>query len=825
MTRIERPVRALPTELPTSSAAPRPLTSAIVPDLAPSNPAGTVAVKSPYAPDPVREKKIDALLAKMSLDDKVMQLVMIPWDGNLTGPDPGHHDGSSIDQLRRGVGWVLNPNRTIDALTIRKVSAEQSRHGIPASISYDVIAGDYTQGPQLLGTACSGDPEMARLQGRVSAAEARARNIDLTFAPNVDWSPGTPAYGRAIESFGSAPFLLRQMATGNLKGFHDGKLATCAKHFAGYGQPHTLVDYGGAVLSKTLLDRTLRPFKEMVAAGTDCIMAAFNTINGIPAHAHKELFRVLRAWGFDGVVISDWTGIAELIHHGVAVDRKAAARLAIEAGVDVDMSSGIYRDHLAALVREGAVPESLVDASVRRVLRYKLRRGLFDEKLGNPNAGEELKKILGPEHRAAVRTVAERSLVLLKNDDFNGKPALPLEGAMRKVAVVGAIADNAVAYLGHWRGRAEINGPDNEGKPTNHDHIITTRKAFTQRFGSAVAYAQGNQVLKRGSEDMWNAVRRAADGSDVVVMVIGESAAMTGEAASVTNDAIRVQEHDIALAKELYESGHKVVVFNVSGRAKPGMQELAKYCHALVQGFQPGTEGGNAFLNLVTGKRADGSAVNFTGKLSVELPRESLDALSIHHERESTGRPSNVKNADPKYTYGPAIYDADGNQVIPSPLHTDHRAAFPFGFGLSYSKLSYSGLEAPAQVTKRQLWDNGYTFSVTLKNDSDRDAIEYAQAYLQRPFASQNQPESRLVASAIVPLKAGETKTVTMHIPDEEFEHFSEVDQRRVLEAGSVTLGVGASSDPASWQTQTIAITDESAGGRPWEVRAKTHTK
>ncbi len=803
-------------------------TSNVVPDLRPTNPAKSVKVDSPFAPDPVREKEIGKLLRAMTLQEKVMQLVMIPWDGNLTGPKPGEPpSGGSIGQLRQGAGWVLNPNTLLDARTIRKTSATETRLGIPTAIGFDVISGDYTLGPQLMGTACSFDPSLARLQGLISAREARARDLDLTFAPNVDVSKGLAPYGRAIESAGSAPFLIKQMGAANIRGFHDGKLATCAKHFAGYGQPRTGIDYGGASLSKAEYDRTLIPFKEAVANGTDTIMASFNTINGIASHENGDLFKVLRAWGFDGVVISDWTGIAELIRHGTARDRKHAAELAFKAGVDVDMSSGIYQEHLGELVKEGVVSERELDEAVRRVLRYKFRRGLFAEKLGNPNAEAEQKNILGAEHRAAVRTIAERSLVLLKNGDFGGKPALPLGVDLSRVAVVGAIADNPVAYLGHWRGRGEINGPGAEGKPTNHDHIATVKDAFEERFGKArVGYAQGNYVLERGDALMWTRAHAHALGSDAVVMVIGESAAMSGEGASITNDALPVQQHDIALAKSLHDAGHKVIVVNISGRPKPGMHALEPYCHALVQGFQPGTEAGNAIVNLLTGQRADGSLTNFSGKLSVELPREALDSFSVHHERETTGRPADVENADGKYTWGPAFYDRDGNQVTypkPHPLHVQHKPAFPFGFGLSYSPVSYTGLVAPAKVSRRELWDKGCTLQITVRNDGERAKHEAVQAYMQLLNASENQPEKRLVGTVVVALEPGEQKQVSITIPAEEFEFASERAQgARVLEPGKALIGVGASSDPKSWQTATVEVVAERHFGKPHDIQARS---
>jgi beta-glucosidase len=475
-------------------------------------------------------------------------------------------------------------------------------------------------------------------------------------------------------------------------------------------------------------------------------------------------------------------------------------------------------------VQEGVIDTRALDEAVRRVLRYKFRRGLFAEKLGNPNAEAEQKHILGAEHRAAVRTIAERSMVLLKNDDFGGKPALPMGTDLGKVAVVGAIADNPVAYLGHWRGRGEINGPGAEGKPTNHDHISTVKDAFEERFGKQrVGYAQGNYVLEQGDALMWTKAHAHALGSDAVVMVIGESAAMSGEGASVTNDALPVQKHDIELAKSLYAAGHKVIVVNISGRPKPGMHELEPYCHALVQGFQPGTEAGNAIVNLLTGSRPDGALVNFSGKLSVELPREAVDMLSVHHERETTGRPGNAPNADGKYTWGPAFYDRDGNQVFGSKLHADHPPAFPFGFGLSYSPVSYSGLSAPAKVSPRELWSNGCTVQVTVRNDGKRAKHEAVQAYMQLLNASENQPEKRLVGSVIVALEPGEEKQVSITIPAEEFEFASERAQgARVLEPGTALIGVGASSDPKSWMTATVEVVASRHFGRPHEIQSRS---
>ncbi len=377
--------------------------------------------------DPIGAK-VEALLSRMSLEDKVMQMVQPAWGGAITGPTRGD-DAGTAELVRRGIGSLLNVGNSSDVERLQKIATESSPLGIPLLIAHDVIYGDRTIGPVPLAMAGSFDPQVARQVARVAAVEARARGVALTFAPMLDVT-SDPRWGRIVEGWGSSPHLAGVMGAANISGFHEGGLATTAKHFAGYGYSDGGIDYGAVHVSKARLENEiLPPFERAVIEGVDAVMPAFNSLNGVPCTADGDLLntKLRREWfGEDIITVSDYTAIMELIHHGVARDRKHAAELAALAGVDIDMESGIYAEHLADLVREGLVPERVVDDANRRILRLKHRLGLFERADVDPEL--EARVVLSPEHRSTMRVAAERSMVLLKNEPAvpGGAPLLPI---------------------------------------------------------------------------------------------------------------------------------------------------------------------------------------------------------------------------------------------------------------------------------------------------------------------------------------------------------------------------------------------------------------
>jgi beta-glucosidase len=757
--------------------------------------------------DPV-EAKIDALISKMTLEEKVEQMSQVGWIGNATGPEQVAFNGSREERVKKGLGSLLNVHDPKDVRRLQKIALEESRLKIPVLFGGDVITGDRTMGPQPTTLAASFDPEVVRSVCEVAGKEARARGTPWTFAPMLDVS-FDPRWGRIVEAFGGDPYLVAQMGVASIRGFHDGGAATTMKHFAGYGMADGGVDYGAVHVSRQrLFDEILPPFKAAVEAGVDAVMPAFNSLNGTPSHANKDLTKILRKdWRFDGVSISDWTGLHELIAHGVASDRAEAATLGAGATIDMDMASDVYAENLAKMVKAGAVSEKTVDAAVRRILRLKHKLGLFEQ--ASPELGAYEKMILSPEHLGVVRRAAERSIALLKNDSTsNGTPVLPIAASAKKIAVVGPIADSGLAHLGHWRGTS---------RP---EEVVTAYQGIKQRAGDGcqVVHERGSRVSKADEKLLASALEASKD-ADVIVAVIGEEGEMTGEAASRPDPSLpKAQE---ALIEALASTGKPVVAVVMSGRPLTGLGSVAGKVSALLYAGQPGTMGGAALANLLFGSDQDGNLVSPGAKLSQPLLAETGDIGSAHHMRHMVGRPADVAGADGKYTWGPAVFDDDGRLLPGHKKHVHHQPLFAFGEGLTYTTFSQGEVEVPAKVSRRKLQDEGLVVKMTVTNTGEREADQVVQVYARDVLASQVQPMKKLVAFERVTLKPKETKTVTLRIRAEDLAYYNEAKKKKVIEPGQFKLWIGTSAKDEDAKVATFEVLPESrSSGRSWEVRS-----
>lgn len=675
--------------------------------------------------------RVDKLLAQMTLEEKLGQLTQLVPDQPEFSP-----------ALAKGlVGSILNGGDAAQINEIQRAVMANSRLHIPLLIGHDVIHGYRTIFPIPLAIASSWDPQMAELSARIAAREARATGIRWTFAPMVDIARDA-RWGRIAEGAGEDPFLGSAMAAGYVRGFQGSSLSAndsllaCAKHYAAYGAAEGGRDYAAAEMSeRTLREVYLPPFRAAVDAGVASLMSAFDSLNGVPASANRHLLDEIlrREWKFKGFVVSDWNAVEELINHGVAATKQDAALQAITAGVDLDMWGNSYVT-LAAAVKDGRLPQAVVDRAVRRLLRAKFLAGLFDDPFTNPNAAATV--TLTPENRAAARRVAQRSIILLKNDGN----LLPLPKSGRSIAVIGPLADSKEDIIGPWfsQGKAEDAVSALDG----------LRKVIP-----GIRFAKGSGILD-GTDDDISAAAGLARNSDITLAFLGESREMSGEA--VSRSSIDLPGHQQKLLEAIVATGKPVILVVMSGRPL-AIPWAAEHVPAIVQSFFPGTEGGNALADVLFGD------VNPSAKLPVTIPR-TTGQVPIYYAHLPTGRPPDVKD---KYT----------SKYIDLPLGP----LYPFGFGLSYTKFEYSNLAV-----------KGLTVSADVRNSGSRDGEEIVQMYIHDRLASVSRPVKELKAFRRVALRAGETKRVEFTIAKHDLEFWS--DKGWTAEPGEFQVWIGPDS-------------------------------
>src|SRR2546426_4577145 len=648
-----------------------------------------------FAQRSAAERKIDSLLARMTLEEKLGQLNQLSVDNQPSA--------EQLELVRKGlVGSFLNLTGAAATRDAQHIAVTESRFHIPLIFGQDVIHGYRTIFPIPLGETASWDPEAVEAAARVAAREAAAAGVHWTFAPMVDIARD-PRWGRIAEGSGEDPYLGSVMAAARVRGFQgadpraaDAVLAT-VKHFAAYGGAEGGRDYNTVDVSeRTLREIYLPPYRAGVDAGAGSIMTSFNEIGGIPSHANRWLVTTLLRgeWKFPGFVVSDWTGVEELRNHAVAGSRADAGRVALEAGVDMDMVSRIYLEDLPALVRAGRIPIATVDAAVRRVLAGKRALGLFEDPYRGSSVERERNMLLAPAHRQLARTVAQEAIVLLKNDGN----LLPLGPTRHTLAVIGPPADDHVAAPGPWAG---------PGDP--HD-AVTPLEGIKTRAGTGmqVRYAKGCGILDSTTAGFAEALALAR-GADVALLVLGEAGDMSGEAASRSSLGLPgVQQQ---LLEAVHATGTAVVLILMNGRPLT-VQWAADHVPAIVEAWALGVETGPALASVVFGD------VSPSGKLPVTFPR-AVGQIPIYYNHKNTGRPP----AADKYT-------SKTTDLPSSPL-------FPFGYGLSYTSFEYNDLKlnAPSIAAGGAL-----KVSATVTNTGAREGAEVAQLYVHDEVASVTRP-------------------------------------------------------------------------------------
>ncbi|MBA3849588.1 MAG: beta-glucosidase BglX [Opitutus sp.] len=667
------------------------------------------------------EERVRHLLAQMTVEEKVGQLVQYSSRDDMTGPA---EQSSITPQLQSGgVGSMLNVVGAAETRRWQKIAVEGSRLRIPLLFAYDVIHGYRTIFPIPLASAASWDLARIEEAERIAAREAAAAGLHWTFAPMVDIARD-PRWGRIAEGAGEDPFLGSAIARARVRGFQgDGSFAdaerilACAKHFAAYGAAQAGRDYFTTdVTERVLRDVYLPPFQAAVDAGVATFMSGFNDIDGTPCSASPFLLdRVLRGeWGFKGFVVSDWASVGEMLLHGNIADLREGALKAFLAGLDMDMQSDAFGPHLAALVREGRIPESRLDAAAGAILTAKFRLGLFEDPHRYSDETRE-KTLLGhPDHLAAARDLARRSAVLLKN---NG--VLPLAGSGLKVALVGPLADAPLSQVGTWRARAR------------KEDTVTVRAALRQLYGDGLRYAFGCDV--RGDDTTgFAAAVETAQASDIVIAALGEDASQSGESTSRTS--LDLSGPQLALLRALKTAGKPIVLLLMAGR--PLMLEpVAPLADAILMGWHPGTMGGPALADVLTG------AYNPSGRLPLSWPR-SVGQIPYFHAHKNTGRPAPLREGDPYYS-----------RYIDSP----NTPQFPFGFGLSYTTFAYDQLRLSSPVLR----DGGVlTITVRVANTGARTGEEVVQLYVRDRVGTLTRPVRELKGFRKIELAAGEAREV-----------------------------------------------------------------
>ncbi len=741
--------------------------------------------------DSTLDVKVDALLRKMTLEEKVGQLVQYSA-GQPTGPGTGRTDYN--DMIASGqIGALFNISTARETNAYQHIAVEKSRLHIPIVFGLDVIHGFRTEFPIPLGLASTWDPVLVEQAARVAAREASATGIRWTFSPMVDIARDA-RWGRMAEGAGEDPFLGSQMAAAYVRGYQGSRLdapdsiAACAKHFVGYGAAEGGRDYNTTEISEhTLRQFYLPPFHAAVNAGAASIMSAFNAVNGAPASANPfTLKQVLRKeWGFRGVVDSDWTSVTELIAHGIANDGVVAARKGFQGGVDVDMVSSLYHDHLAELVHSGQVSQADVDEAVRHVLRMKFALGLFE----HPYADEahEADAMLRPESITLSRRAAEQSFVLLKNSPGPGRaPILPLSSDVHAIALIGPLADDSTGMLGSWTGLGR------------REDVISFHAALAKHIGEEHLFQVNGVGVTGGTDEDLAAAVEAARKADVAILALGEDAGqMTGEAASRAHLGLPGRQQ--ALLEKVVARGKPVILILFSGRPLT-LPWAFEHVPAVLAAWFPGIQAGPALVRTLYGES------NPSGKLVVSWPR-SVGQEPLYYNALNTGRP-----ADKADLTKPPGSSAD--KYVSRYIDEQNSPQLPFGYGLSYTSFRYS----PTEVSTKQLKASelttelyggvneakaALTASAEVTNTGSRPGEEVAQLYVRLQGTSVAQPVRVLEGFQRLSLAPGETKKVTFALASDAFGLWNDRNQF-AAEPAKVTVWI--SPDSAHGSEATLEI-------------------
>ena len=712
------------------------------------------------------DAKVDALLAKMTLEEKIGQMNQYNGFWEVTGPTPKEGNAKEkYDHLKKGmVGAVLNVKGVENVRKLQEIVVNETRLGIPLLFGFDVIHGHKTLFPIPLASSCSWDLDAIQKSAHIAAIEASAVGINWTFAPMVDITRDA-RWGRVMEGAGEDPYLGSKISAAQIKGFQgtdftsNSAIIACVKHFAGYGFAESGRDYNTVdVGTSTLYNIILPPFKAAVESNVKTVMNSFNAVNGIPATGNKILQReILKGlWNFKGFVVSDWGSGFEMVDHGYAKDLKHAAELAANAGSDMDMESYSYVRHLKELVEEGKVNIKVIDEAVKRILRVKFELGLFDNPYKYCDIKREKELIYHADHIAASLDMAKKSIVLLKNENN----LLPLAKTQKKIAVIGALANDKNSPLGSWR----IGSDDNTA--------ISVVEGL-KNIGANITYAKGADLItaptsfpaevkiNETDKSEFAAAIKLAKKSDVVIMVLGEHGFQSGEGRSRTKlDLPGVQQQ---LLEAIYKVNKNIVLVLMNGRPL-AITWANEHIPAIVEAWQLGTQTGNAIASTLFGEN------NPSAKITMSFPR-SVGQVPIYYNHYNTGRPG------PKTDVFWSHYGDESNQPL-----------YPFGYGLSYSKFEYSNLKIDDSNPQK------VKIFVTIKNTSTIAGEEIAQLYIHQKIASVVRPVKELKGFNKVKINAGETKEIEFNLTDKELGFYNN-NGDFVVEAGDFDVMVGTSSE------------------------------
>lgn len=681
------------------------------------------------------EKRIDDLISRMTLEEKVLQLNQYTLGRNNNVNNVGEEVKKVPSEIGSLIYFDINPELRN---SMQKKAMEESRLGIPIIFGYDAIHGFRTIYPISLGQACSWNPGLVEQACAVSAQEARMSGVDWTFSPMIDVARD-PRWGRVAEGYGEDPYTNGVFAVASVRGYQgddmsaENRMAACLKHYVGYGASEAGRDYVYTEISaQTLWDTYLLPYEMGVKAGAATLMSSFNDISGVPGSANPYIMTEIlkKRWKHDGFIVSDWGAVEQLKNQGLAATKKDAARYAFNAGLEMDMMSHAYDRHLKELVEEGKVTMAQVDESVRRVLRVKFRLGLF-ERPYTPVTNEK-DRFFRPQSMAVAAQLAAESMVLLKNDN----QILPLTNK-KKIAVVGPMAKNGWDLLGSWCGH---------GKDTDVEMLYD---GLTAEFGgdAELRYAMGCKPQGNDRSGFAGALD-VARWSDVVIVCLGEMLTWSGENASRSTIALpQIQEE---LVKELKEAGKPVILVLSNGRPLE-LNRMEPLCDAILEIWQPGINGARSMAGILSGR------INPSGKLAMTFPY-STGQIPIYYNRRKSGR---------------------GHQGFYKDITSD--PLYPFGHGLSYTEFKYGTVTPSATKVKR---GDKLSAEVTVTNTGARDGAETVHWFISDPYCSITRPVKELKHFEKQLIKAGETKTFRFDIDLERDFGFVNEDGKRFLEAG-----------------------------------------
>ncbi|RLL43895.1 beta-glucosidase BglX [Oceanobacillus piezotolerans] len=689
----------------------------------------------------MENQQIEELLKQMTMDEKIGQLLQLtpPFfkgsseHGKITGPLA---QLKISDDIVKNTGSVLGASGAKEIRSIQEQHLKDNRLGIPLLFMADITHGYETIFPIPLAIGCSWDLNLAQKSAEIAAKEGAVSGTHVTFAPMVDLVRD-PRWGRVMESTGEDSYLNSEFAKAQVKGFQGedlkndpNRLATCVKHFAAYGAPEGGRDYNTVNMSERQLRESYLPaYRAALDAGSKLVMTAFNTVDGIPATGNKKLMRDLLRdeWGFDGVVISDWGAVKELIPHGVAEDEREAAYKAIQAGVDIEMMTTCYPNHLKELIESGHVAEELLNEAALRILQLKNELGLFENPYRGLDEVQEKEVILSEEHREATRELASKSCVLLQNN-YNILPINPSQ----KIALIGPFAESN-DILGPWSWKGDKNA------------AITLRKGLEEKLGNNRLIVKKGCEIESITDEQLNHAMTAAEQADVIILALGEHSDMSGEAGSRSN--IKLPDSQLKLVEKVHGLGKPTITVLFNGRPLD-LHGVYDKTDAILEAWFPGTEGGRAITDILYGD------VNPSGKLSMSFPY-SVGQVPVYYNHYNTGRPQGAEDAQVRYV----------SQYLDIP----NEALFPFGYGLSYTTFSYQNMKLSTDTITP---DDKLEVSITVKNTGNIAGEETVQLYVRDLVGEVVRPVKELKGFEKIHLEPGEEKNVTFEITEEQLRYY-----------------------------------------------------